>query len=100
MRSIVVLCAALAATPAMAQDLVAYEGEDMIRFTSQACSNASVLGRIEPQIRPLFWTASATLQGQRYTACWSMTPHGAYLVSEDGDQGLVPLTQLQVPVDV
>jgi len=100
MRSIVLLCAVLATTPAMAGDLVAYEGTNMIRLTAQACTNEAVLQRIEPEARASFWTASAVLQGQRYTACWRITPIAAYLLYEDGDQGLIPLEKLQVPIDV
>ncbi len=95
-----ILGASLAAGTAMAADLVAYEGKDMIRLTSQSCTNAAVLERLHPQVQPQFRQADAVLQGQRYTACWSMTPTAAYLVYEDGDEGLVPLTKLEVPVDV
>lgn len=100
MRTIALLCAAFAATPAFAGDLVAYEGTDMIRLKPETCTNQTVLNRIDPEVRALFLTASATLQGQHYTACWSITPTAAYLVYEDGDQGLIPLTKLQVPVDI
>ncbi|WP_056189126.1 hypothetical protein [Pseudorhodoferax sp. Leaf267] len=100
MRTIALLCAAFVAAPAFAGDLVAYEGTDMIRLTPQTCTNQAVLNRIDPEVRELFLTASATLRGQRYTACWSITPTAAYLVYEDGDQGLIPLTKLQVPVDI
>lgn len=93
------LCAALAA-PALASDLVAYDGDDMIRLSHGSCTNQAVLERIEPQARAHFRTASATLQGQRYTACWSLLPTAVYLVYEDGDQGLVPMSRLQVPVDI
>lgn len=100
MRSIALLCLALAATPAMADDLVAYEGTDMIRLTPQACTNPAVLNRIEPEARAAFLTASAVLQGHHYTACWRITPMAAYLLYEDGDQGLIPLEKLQVPIDI
>lgn len=100
MRRIGMLCAALAASSAMAADLVAYEGTDMIRLTSQACSNTAVLSRLPPQVHEQFLTANAVLQGQRYAACWRITPAAAYLVYEDGDEGLVPLNKLEVPIDV
>lgn len=93
------LCAALVA-PTWASDLVAYDGNDMIRLSDAACTDQAVLERIEPESRPLFRRAHATLQGQRYSACWSVLPTAVYLVYEDGDQGLVPMSRLQVPVDV
>ena len=89
-----------AAAPAMAGDLVANQGSDVIRLTPQACTSQAVLDRIDPEVQPLFLTATATLQGQRYTACWSITPTAAYLLYEDGDQGLIPLDKLKVPVDI
>ncbi|WP_326540615.1 hypothetical protein [Pseudorhodoferax sp.] len=98
-----VLCAALLGTTAWsahADDLVVNEGQDSIRFTDAACSNEAVLNRIEPAARALFRTASATLQGQRYTACWSVVSSAVVLVYEDGDQGLVPMSKLKVPVDI
>ena len=102
MRRIGLFCAALglAASSAMAGDLVAYDGPDVIRLTDQACISEALLRQLDPEVRPLFLTASAVVQGRRYTACWSITPTAAYLVYEDGDQGLVPLHRLQVPVDV
>jgi len=95
-----ILAVTLAAGAAMAADLVAYEGTDMIRLTRQACTNPAVLGRLDPQLQTQFRSANAVLQGQRYAACWSMTPTAAYLVYEDGDEGLVPLNKLEVPIDV
>lgn len=98
-----VLCAALLTTTALAaraNDLVVNEGTDSIRLSEAACNNQAVLNLIEPDARALFRTASATLQGQRYTACWSVVSTAVYLVYEDGDQGLVPVAKLKVPVDI
>lgn len=98
-----VLCAALFGVQglhAQGQDLVVNEGADSIRLTRAACSNEAVLSRIEPDARRLFRTAAATLQGQRYTACWSVVSTAVYLVYEDGDQGLVPVSKLKVPLDI
>lgn len=100
MRRIGMLCAALAASSAMAGDLVAYEGRDMIRLTSESCDNTAVLGRLAPQVQTHFLRATAVLEGRRYAACWAITPTAAYLMYEDGDEGLVPLNKLEVPVDV
>ncbi|MFT3718285.1 hypothetical protein [Pseudorhodoferax sp.] len=97
------LCVALAglvAAPAGAGDLVVNQGRDSIRLRDGACTSRSVLQHIDPAVHPRFRTATATLQGQRYTACWSLVDSVVYLVYEDGDQGLVPLSQLKVPVDI
>ena len=100
MRRIGILCAALAASSAMAADLVAYDGTDVIRLSSDTCSNTAVLSRLKPQEQPHFLVANAVLRGQRYSACWAITPTAAYLVYEDGDEGLVPLEKLEVPIDI
>lgn len=92
--------AGLASPPAQAQDLVVNDGHDSIRLTDAACSSEAVLQRIDPADRAQFRTASATLQGQRYAACWSRVSTAVYLVYEDGDQGLVPLARLKVPLDI
>lgn len=96
------LCVALGclATTALANDLVVNEGNDTIRFSDAACSSQAVLKRIEPEAHARFRTAFATLQGQRYTACWSVMSTAVLLVYEDGDQGLVPVSRLKVPVDI
>lgn len=103
MRSIAllpVLCAALLGAAAHAEDLVLNDGQDSIRFKDAACASEAVLNRIEPEARALFRSASATLQGQRYAACWSLLATSVYLVYEDGDQGIVPVSKLKVPVDI
>lgn len=93
-------CCAAVAGPALATDLVAYLGSDVVRLTGEACTNEAVLERIEPKVQASFHLATAVLQGQRFVACWRITPTGAHLVYEDGDQGLVPLTNFKVPVDI
>jgi hypothetical protein len=85
---------------AQAQDLVVNEGQDSIRLTDAACANEAVLQRLDPSDRVHFRSASATLQGQRYAACWSQVSTAVYLVYEDGDQGLVPVAKLKVPLDI
>ncbi|HVR48865.1 MAG TPA: hypothetical protein VMS38_03955 [Pseudorhodoferax sp.] len=95
-----VLCAALLGAPAQAEDLVLNDGQDSIRLKDAACASEAVLNRIEPEARAMFRTASATLQGQHYTACWSLLATSVYLVYEDGDQGLVPVSRLKVPLDI
>jgi hypothetical protein len=103
MRRSALLCACCCASlagPAMASDLVAYLGPDVVRLTAQACTSPAVLAHIAPELQPNFHMATAMLDGQRYQACWHGTPTAAYLIYEDGDQGLVLLQDLKVPVDI
>ena len=93
-----VICAALAAAaaaPAFAEELVARQGDDSVRLSEAACSSELVLGRIEPGTAGEYRAASAVCQGQRFQACWRMVGGAAHLVYEDGDQGLIPATELK-----
>jgi hypothetical protein len=89
----VVFCAALATfavAPAFAQDLIARQGDDSVRLSDANCKSELVLSRLEPGVAQEFRAASAVFQGQRFQACWRMMGNAAYLVYEDGDQGIIP----------
>ena len=93
-----VFCAALTAfavAPSFAQDLIARQGDDSVRLSEEACKSDLVLSRLEPGIAAQFHHASAVFQGQRYQACWRMMGNAAYLVYEDGDQGIIPARELK-----
>jgi hypothetical protein len=93
-----VFCAALTAiavAPSFAQDLIARQGDDSVRLSEQACKSDLVLSRIEPGTAAEFHAASAVFQGQRFQACWRMMGNAAYLVYEDGDQGIIPVHELK-----
>ncbi len=90
------LCAALlAAAPAMANELVAYNGSDSIRLMDSECTSETVLRHLEPGTQSEFRAAAAVLQGQSFTACWRAIPAAAHLVYEDGDQGIIPVSTLK-----
>lgn len=97
MKRIALLClAAAAVAPALATELVSYEGGNTIRLADGACTNETVLARLDPQLHNFFKAASAVVNGRSFSACWSMTPAGAHLIYEDGDQGLVRRDSLKV----
>ncbi|RYG14480.1 MAG: hypothetical protein EON92_02000 [Burkholderiales bacterium] len=83
-----------------AGELVAYNGNDTIRLTEAPCTSESVLAHVPEEVRSDFMTANVTLKGERYTACWRITPVAAHLVYEDGDQGLVPVSILETTVEI
>ena len=94
----VVFCASLAtlaAAPAFAEDLIARQGNDSVRLSDTECRSELVLKRLEPAVAREFRAASAEFQGQRYQACWRMMGNAAYLVYEDGDQGVIPVQELK-----
>ena len=92
---LILLCAALAAAPAMAGDLVARQGGDSVRLADAPCTSELVLGRLEPRLQAQYKAASAVVKGQTFSACWRMTGSVAHLLYEDGDQGIVPMAELK-----
>jgi hypothetical protein len=92
---LVLLCAALAAAPALASDLVARQGGDTVRLADTPCTSERVLGMLEPRLHPLYKSATAVVQGNNFAACWRKTGSVAHLLYEDGDQGIVPMADLK-----
>ena len=91
----IVLCAALATAPAMAGDLVARRGGDSVHLGDAPCTSQLVLGQLEPRLQPKYKAASAVVNGETFTACWRKTGSVIHLLYEDGDQGIVPMTDLK-----
>lgn len=89
---------ALAAVPAMADELVASNGQDSVRLTDKPCASDQVLQRLTPRLRDMMRDASATVGGQQFHACWVVDGDAAHLLYEDGDQGLIPLSDFKQPV--
>jgi hypothetical protein len=95
MRSILLIAAALVAAPAFADDLVASNGNDSVRLSDGPCKNEQVLKLLEPKYQDKFKEATAKLNGQTFAACWHPLGSAALLLYEDGDQGLIPMTELK-----
>lgn len=89
------LCAALVVAPAFANDMVAYSGRDSIHLSDTPCSNEQVLGQLPRQMHAHFRAASAVLEGRSFAGCWRVMGNAAHLVYEDGDEGLIPLSDLK-----
>ena len=97
MRFAFVCAAALLAAPAMADELVASNGNDSVRLSNSPCTSQQVLSRLQPQFRAVLRDASAVVQGQPFKACWVVDGDAAHLLYEDGDQGLIPLADFKAP---
>jgi hypothetical protein len=81
------LAALLTAGPAFA-DLVATEGADSLRLTTEKCAAAY----ISAEVRGDYRAASAVVGGQSFKACWTWLKNGAVLILyEDGAYGVLPL---------
>lgn len=95
MKSVLLLCAALAAAPVFAEDLVARNGNDSVRLGDAPCTSELVLGRLQPQMHAQYKAASAVVEGTTFVACWRLVGNAAHLLYEDGDQGVIPLAELK-----
>ncbi|MEZ0306698.1 MAG: hypothetical protein ACAH21_02155 [Ramlibacter sp.] len=95
---IALLCgAALISAPALADELVARNGSDQIRLSDSPCKNEQVLARIKPAYREQLRDANAVVEGQSFKACWIANGEIAHVLYEDGDQGLIPLSDFKPP---
>jgi len=97
MKFALLCAAALAAAPALADELVASNGQDYVRLTDKPCSSEQVLQRLTPKLREMMRDANATVGGQPFHACWVVDGDSAHLLYEDGDQGLIPLSDFKQP---
>lgn len=89
------LCAAVAAAPVFAQDLIARQGGDSVRLSESPCTSDVVLQQLPAHVRADFKTASAVVEGKTFQACWRQAGEAAVLLYEDGDQGVIPMTELK-----
>ena len=93
MRNLIVLVlAAFAAVSASAAEMVAKNGDDVIRLQDRPCVHAGTLAQIKPEWREHFRMARALLDGHDWFACWLVTPQGTIaIVFEDGDTTDLPM---------
>jgi hypothetical protein len=91
----VLLCSAalLAAAPAFAEEVVASNGADSVRLSDSQCSSKKIMEQVEPAVGQQLKDANANISGQTFKACWVVEGQVAHLVYEDGDEGMVPLTE-------
>jgi hypothetical protein len=97
MRFVLLCAAALLAAPALAEEVVASNGKDSVRLSSAPCTSEPVLGLLKPGFRSMLKDATAVVQGQTFKACWIVDGDAAHLLYEDGDQGLIPLSEFKPP---
>lgn len=90
-----ILAALLAASPAFAGDRVAKVGDDRIVLMDKPCPYASVLRHIKEEYRARFKKADTRIGGKRYFACYVVVDDLVMMVYEDGDQGIVPMSEFK-----
>jgi hypothetical protein len=97
MKFALLCAAALLAPPAMADELIASNGKDSVRLSDSPCTSEQVLQQLTPALRTALRSATAVVQGQSFRACWVIHGDAAHLLYEDGDQGLIPLSDFKAP---
>lgn len=95
--ALVCAAAALLAAPAMADELVASNGSDSVRLLDKPCTSEKVLSQLRPGFRNSLRQAAAVVSGQSFEACWIVQGETAHLLYEDGDQGIIPLSDFKQP---
>jgi hypothetical protein len=92
----VLLIAALAAGSAFAgTEMVAKQGDDVVRLMDAPCPYASVLRFIPDEARKEFRKADTRVGGQRYFACFRLLGSTVQVLYEDGDVGMIPADQFK-----
>ena len=98
---VLLLCAALAATaPALADVLVARHGENAVRLVDAPCAIEAVLSRVPASHQEHFKQATAVVNGQTFQGCWLAVGGRAHLFYEDGDMGVIPMSDLRAELSI
>jgi hypothetical protein len=95
MKAAFALCAALVLVPAFADELVIRTGNDSVRLADAPCESQGVLQHMEPAMHVQYKAAYAVVQGEKFVACWRALGSAAHLIYEDGDQGIIPMSDLK-----
>ena len=66
-----------------------------MRLSDARCSSEQLLALTGQSAREQLKEAVATIAGQSSRACWAVQGEVAHLLYEDGDHGLVPLTEFR-----
>jgi hypothetical protein len=81
--------------PARADVLITSNGQDSVRLYDTPCVNLAVLAHIHARYHDQMRRADAMVGSKPFAACWIVDGDSAHLMYEDGDQGLIPLTDFQ-----
>lgn len=100
MRYFFALFLMMLAPIAPAADLVGRHGNDSVRLSEAPCTNELVTPRLPPGLGEEFHAAVAVFGGKSFVACWREMGNIAFLIYEDGDQGVIPLQALHPALDI
>lgn len=86
--------------PANAAERTARAGDDSVTIQDRACVHGETLARIPPDQRKLYGMARGRFQGQDFFGCWKPIGNAVVIQWEDGDTGVIPLSQLKEAADI
>lgn len=98
-RILILVASMMLASGVAAETMRASNGKDTVRLFDTPCMRLAVLKQLTPDLQVRMRKAEAIVGGREYSACWIVDGDSAHLLYEDGDQGLIPLTDFK-PDDV
>jgi hypothetical protein len=96
------ICAALlcAAGSSFANTMLARQGSDWVRVTDKPCTDQRVLSHLAPGAESRFMAASSIIGGAPFAACWTLSGNMALIIFDDGDKGMIPLSEFKEDLGV
>jgi hypothetical protein len=95
MRNFIVAAALVAAGTSFASQ-TARLGDDWIRIFDSPCVSAETMMRIPPAMRDQFRKVQARIGGQTFFGCYVFRNDAVYVIYDDGDQGVIPLSAFKL----
>ena len=87
------IAAVLAASPAMADDVVFRGDRILLRLTEAPCTHTVVVDLILDEFVPLFHQGFGTVHGKQLAFCWVVSsPAEITIIDEKGDGGTFPMS--------
>lgn len=77
---------------ASAGDLISTNGGNWLRLSASPCTHEGILSQLKADFRDQFQAGSAHSSGIGYAVCWIERDGLAFVVFEDGDRGIYPMS--------
>ncbi len=99
MRHLILSLALLHALPAHAGDLVAKDGRDEIHLHETPCESEVVAKTVPTRYMSGLNAMTAEVGDEKFAGCWRNVGNAVFMIYDDGDQGLAPLSKFRAPMD-
>jgi hypothetical protein len=94
--SVVAAFALFTAEAAGPVDFIARQGSDsVIIHTTSACSNEKIIARAPERFRDSLVSAKGHFQGKDFDACAFPYGESVYVLYDDGDNGMIPMSEFK-----